>query len=95
MVSAAAFFAAKAVYPNTPETDQGLILWTSIVDKGRDKYLKEIQAKSDEELLEEVIDENHKLAEVTDGKYSDVRWTLRLTGVTIILSIISGVLLFV
>lgn len=93
-VAGAAFFAAKAVYPNTPETAQGLVLWASIVKKGEGNYLREVKEKSDEELLEEVIEENYKLAEVADRKYNDVRWTLWFTAATIVITIVSGAVLF-
>lgn len=85
----ATVFATKAVYPNTPETPQGLILWESIVQSTSDEFRDNIRGKDDDELLTELIDENYALAEVADGKYDDVRKALWCTGVTVISTIVT------
>lgn len=79
----AIYFAASAVYPNTPETPQGLIMWESIIQKGEQGYRETIQAKSSEELLNELIDENYQLAVVNNTKYQQVRLALLATIPTI------------
>lgn len=84
---AAVYFSAKAVYPNTPETPQGLILWDSITAKDREEYQSEIMEKPEKRLLEELIDENYKLAEVSVKKYTRVRRALLFTGATVALAI--------
>ncbi|WP_435159840.1 Pycsar system effector family protein [Haladaptatus sp. DFWS20] len=91
---AAGVFAAKAVYPNTPETSQGLILWTSIVDGSANDYQNSIAEKSEIELRDELVDENYQLARVTKGKYKDIRYTIGATAVAIFFALISGIVLF-
>jgi hypothetical protein len=84
----AIYFAASAVYPNTPTTPQGLIMWESIIEKGEQGYRESIQGNSSEELLEELIDENYQLAKVNDTKYRQVRCALLAT----IPTVASGIL---
>lgn len=83
----AVYYSASAVYPKTPETPQGLILWDSIAKRTREEYLGEIKNRSDEQLLEELIDENYMLAKVSVEKYSQVRSALICTGVTVALAL--------
>ena len=87
------YFAASAVYPNTPETPQGLIMWESILKKGESGYRKTIREKSSEELLDELIDENYQLAQVNDTKYKQVRKALLATFPTVAFGILTIVLL--
>lgn len=89
----AAYYAASAVYPNTPETPQGLVLWESIVNNSIDEYRSKIKDKDSEELLDELIDENYKLAEVSDTKYDTVRKALWAVGATVLTGIATIVIL--
>jgi len=82
-------FAAGAVYPNTPKTPQGLILWDSIADWTREQYMDEIFSKSEEDLLEELIDENYQLAEVNVKKYSRVKYAILCTGITVFFGLLT------
>lgn len=83
-------FAGRVVYPKTPETKQGLILWESIADRTTIEFRSEILSKTPNELRNELLDENHKLAKVGTEKYYNLRWSLRMTAITIIISIIWG-----
>jgi hypothetical protein len=83
-------FAGRVVYPKTPKTKQGLFLWESIADRTGPAFRKEILAKTQDELRDELIDENHKLAKVSTRKYYNLRWSLRMTAITVMISIILG-----
>lgn len=87
------YFAASAVYPNTPATSQGLIMWESIVEEGEQAYRETIRTKSSEELLEELIDENYQLATVNNTKYKQVRRALLATIPTVAFGVLAMVLL--
>lgn len=87
------YFAASAVYPNTPATPQGLIMWESVVKKGEQGYRETIRGKSSEELLDELIDENYQLAAVNHTKYQQVRRALQATIPTVGFGIMTMVLL--
>lgn len=89
----AIYFAMSAVYPNTPPTPQGLIMWESIVEKGEQGYRETIQAKSSEELVNELIDENYQLATVNKTKYQQVRLALLATIPTVGFGVLAMVLL--
>lgn len=86
--------ATKAVYPNTPETPQGLILWESITDNSIEEYREKVMDRSNEELEEELVDESYKLAEVASSKYPSVRNAMRFTGIVFFLSIATGILAY-
>lgn len=89
------YYAASAVYPNTPETPQGLIMWESIVEKSEEEYRETIRSKTSEELLEEIIDENYQLARVNDKKYEYVRRALLTAIPTVGFGLLALMLLFV
>ena len=84
------FFAAATVYPNTPETSQGLILWSSITAKGPKKYKRLLQEKERVDLYNEILDENYQLAEVADSKYSRLRRSILWTGAMVVMSVFGG-----
>lgn len=86
----AGLFAGRVVYPKTPKTKQGLILWESIAERTGPEFRSEILAKSQGELRNELIDENHKLAKVSTEKYDNLRWSLRMTAITVLISVIWG-----
>lgn len=89
------YFAASAVYPNTPETPQGLIMWESILEKSEQDYRRTIHSKSSEDFLNELIDENYQLAAVNDEKYKYVRRALLATIPTISFGILAMMMLAV
>lgn len=91
----AIYFAASAVYPNTPTTTQGLMMWESILEKSEEGYREAIQEKSSEELLDELIDENYQLASVNDTKYEQVRCALLATFPTVSLGILAMIILVI
>jgi hypothetical protein len=87
------YYAASAVYPSTPETPQGLIMWESITSNTNDNYRRMIKNKSSDELLNELIDENYKLAQVNNNKYYRVRRALQATAPAVAFGIGAIVLL--
>lgn len=91
----AIYFAASAVYPNTPQTPQGLVMWESIVEKSEQGYRETIHTKDPDQLLDELIDENYQLATVNDTKYKQVRRALQATIPTVGFGILAMVLLAV
>lgn len=91
----AVLFAALAVYPRDPETNQGLIFWQSILRQNERSYRLAVLDASGEDLLHEVIDENYALAKVSDGKYDNVRRTMVFTGSGIFFSFVTGAIFFI
>lgn len=83
------YYAASAVYPDTPSTQQGLIMWESIIEKSEEEYRRAIRSQNSGELLDELIDENYQLAKVNDIKYQQVRRTLQATVPTIVFGILA------
>lgn len=95
LIIIAIFFATRAVYPNEPETDQGLILWKSIISRPSTEYQESVRNKTQQELFNELVDENYQLAQVTDEKYSNIRKTMWVTGLVVIATLMTGgILLF-
>lgn len=86
----AALFAARTIYPNTPETNRGLLLWYSIKQKGLSQYKSEINDADSEVLLDELIEENFQLAKVADEKYKNLRYSIQSTGVMVFSSLLVG-----
>jgi len=89
------YFAARAVYPSTPATTQGLVMWESIVEQSKDDYRKKMESKTSDELLEELIDENYQLAKVNDKKYRQVRLALLAAVPTVLFGIFAMLVLIV
>ncbi|MDT3437954.1 Pycsar system effector family protein [Haloarcula sp. 1CSR25-25] len=83
-------FAGWTVYPRTPETPQGLMLWDSITDMSNDSYRESLQDLDANGVVEELIDENYQLAKVASKKYQYLRFALIATGVMVILSILAA-----
>jgi hypothetical protein len=91
---AAAYFAARTVYPDTPDTSEGLILWESILDRELVDYKNEIREENDEDdFLGELLDENYQLARVANRKYNHLRYSLLLTGGMVASSMVVGMYL--
>ncbi|UHH25672.1 Pycsar system effector family protein [Halobacterium noricense] len=89
----AAFYAARTIYPNTPETTQGLLLWDSIVEKGLDKYKEEIVSADEDAYIDELIEENYQLARVSKKKYQNLRFSIISTGMMVLFSLFVGSIL--
>lgn len=88
-------FSLSVVYPRTPETSQGLMLWTSITSRSEDEYredLKELDAGS---ILDELIDENHALAKVADRKYRHFKISSGATVLMVVVAVISYAVIIV
>lgn len=85
----AGLFAGLVVYPRTPETDSGYMLWSSIINKQKAEYHDEIQSLGEDKIAEEMIDENYQLANVADDKYKYLRYSLISTAAMVIFAVIS------
>jgi hypothetical protein len=72
-------FSLSVVYPRTPETPQGYMLWTSILDRDEEEYREELKDLEPDSILTEMVDENYALAEVADQKYRHFRWSVHIT----------------
>lgn len=83
-------FAGLIVYPRTPETPQGLMLWDSIVEMNNQSYHDSVQELDDNEVLKELIDENYQLAKVASKKYRNLRYGLIAIGIMVALSILAA-----
>jgi|GEM_PF-5411435 len=91
IAAGAAYFAARTVYPDTPDKeDGGLMLWGSILEYERDGYKQRIIGDDSGDLLSELLDENYQLAKVAHKKYDRLRNSLLLTGAMVFSSIILG-----
>lgn len=86
-------FATRAVYPNEPETDLGLIHWKSIISRSSDEYRDDVRNTTQEEFVDELVDESYQLAKVTDEKYRNIRKTMWATGVVVVSTLITGAIL--
>jgi hypothetical protein len=81
--------AGWAIYPRTPNTDQGLMLWKSISEMSLSTYEKKVNSLSTEKAFSELLDENHKLASVATNKYHYLRISLISTGLMLAFSVIA------
>lgn len=86
---AAAIFAGLVVYPRTPDTDDGLMFWSSILSQPIDEYVDEVSSLDDDSALEALLRENYMLASVANSKYKNLRITLILTAITVVLTVLS------
>lgn len=72
--------AGWTVYPRTPDTEEGLMLWKTIVNMGEETYIESVSSLDSDSVFNEILEENHKLAVVADRKYKYLRLSLILTG---------------
>lgn len=86
---ASAALAGWTVYPRTPETQQGLMLWNSINEKSIDQYKSEVRKLDDDKIVEELLDENYQLSNVAVAKYKSLRVALIFTAFTAVFAVIS------
>jgi hypothetical protein len=85
--------AGWTVYPRTPDTEEGLMLWKTIVNTGEENYIKKIQSINSDSIFNEILEENHKLAVVADKKYKYLRLSLILTGAMVLASLLAVLVL--
>jgi hypothetical protein len=82
-------FALSVVYPRTPETSQGLMLWASIRSRSEAQYRDELKDLDRESILDELIDENHALAGVADRKYRHFKISSGATVIMVVIAVLS------
>jgi len=75
----AAVLAGWVIYPQTSNDGKNLLFWETIVDKSEDEYNEKIHSLSDTDVLNELIEENHQLAEVASSKYIRLKYSLIAT----------------
>ncbi|QIB79068.1 hypothetical protein G3A49_13370 [Haloferax volcanii] len=85
--------AGWTIYPRTPDTQQGLMLWSGIKDMGETKYKKKIKSLESDDVFDEILDENHKLAIVAENKYRNLRISLISTGLMLLFALLAVILL--
>ena len=79
-----ALFAGLVIYPRSPQGEEdGLMFWESITSRDQSTFVSEVTSLNDDAALEEIIKQNHTLAEVADGKYKYTRCALIATAVSV------------
>lgn len=67
-------FAAAVITPRTIDTDGGLFLWTSILQRENAcEYESDIEKMSPEDLRSEVLKQNYHLSQIATRKYRALR----------------------
>jgi hypothetical protein len=74
---------ALAVLPQVGGPDRSLIFFGKVALLARDDYSKELQAASEQALLQDCIDQAHRNAEIAKLKYERVTLSLKLALVSI------------
>lgn len=88
----AVFLAGWAVYPRTPKKETGFILWDNIRQYGSESVFRSaVHDLEKEDIVDEVIDENYKLAKVAKDKYWFLKLSLIATAGMVILAVIAGI----
>ncbi len=86
------FLSGWVVYPKTPKPETGLIFWENIIEyESADAFQREIIELEDGESQKQLIQENYDLANVASTKYRYLRWSLRVSGMMILLAVVAGV----
>lgn len=87
-----ALAAGWTVYPRTPEQEKGFILWDNIrqYDSESD-FRSAIHGLEEDGIVDEVIGENYKLADVAKKKYCFLRISLIATAVMVVFAVLAGV----
>jgi hypothetical protein len=89
----AVFLAGWTVYPRTPEQETGFILWDNIREYGSESdFRSAIYELDDDDIVDEVIDENYKLAKVAKDKYFFLKVSLIATAAMVVFAVVAGVL---
>ena len=85
----ASSFSLSVIYPRTPETPTGYILWSSILEMGEEKYREEMQNLDPDTAFQELADENYALSIVADKKYASLRRSLIATFIMVGFALLS------
>jgi hypothetical protein len=87
-------FAGWVIYPQTEPSGTNLLFWENITAKSLDNYKSEINALDEDSAIEELIEENHLLAEVASKKYKRLKIALISTAATVLFATLSSITLF-
>lgn len=87
-------FAGWVIYPQTDPSGENLLFWENIKSKSRDDYESKIKNLDEESTLEELIEENHLLAEVASNKYWRLKLALISTAGTVLFATFAVISLF-
>lgn len=86
------FLAGWTVYPRTPEQETGFILWDNICEYGSESdFRSAIHELDEDDIVDEVIGENYKLADVAEKKYRYLKWSLCATAGMVVFAVLAGV----
>jgi hypothetical protein len=81
--------ALSVVYPRTPETPQGYMLWTTIVNRSESEYRSTMNGLEPQKAFDELVDENYALAQVASQKYQHFRFSLFATIALVLVALAS------
>lgn len=80
----AAVLAGWVIYPRSPQGEEnGLMFWESISAKAQSDFVSDVNELSDPDALDELIKQNHSLAQAANSKYKFTRLTLLATAVSV------------
>lgn len=90
---AAIVCAGLVIVPRTIDTNDGLFLWESILQRDSfGEYESDVESLNDQALRSEVLKQNYHLAQVATQKYTWLRWALTCSsGMTLALLVSVGI----
>ena len=71
-------FAAYGIYPQTKGPSQSLIYFASIARKSFKEYKRDFSKQTSEEYLDDLLEQCHQNAKITDSKFSRLKWAYRM-----------------
>lgn len=90
----AGVFAGWVIYPQTEPSGEALLFWENINRYSFDSYETQIEELDEDAVLDELIEENHLLAEVASNKYRRLKFSLVATAGAVSFSILSIIPIF-
>jgi hypothetical protein len=90
----AGVFAGWVIYPQTDPSGENLLFWENIKTKSLDDYESKIKDLDEGSALDELIEENHLLAEVVSNKYRRLKISLISTAGTVLFATFAVISLF-
>jgi len=85
--------AISVITPRTVDTDEGLFLWESILQRETwREYETDIAEKNTGELRSEVLRQNYHLAQVATRKYRALKFALVFSGGMLLLAVVSVII---
>lgn len=85
--------AGSVIMPRTHDSDNGLFLWESILDReDAEDYKSDLRDMSQDEVFSEVLSVNYQLAQVATRKYRALRWALGFSAAMVLMTSFSVVI---